>query len=238
MGQTAKYRQVEEFIKSGIADGSLKVGSKIMTEEQLGRRFGFSRMTVNKALLNLSKEGYIERIPGKGSFVRTAQVVKPSDSSRSFTEDMEAIGKKAGSQLLSYEVIRGEDAPSVAEKLGLADDDLIHYFARLRTGDVNLLPSAITMSLRRSSRLSMCAVLTIRSTRSSIRSGCSASIRGVSSARYCLQTSSENYCGLAISRCFAYRTVHIRASTACSYRSNTPRQITTAISILIFRAIR
>lgn len=59
MGQTAKYRQVEEFIKSGIADGSLKVGSKIMTEEQLGRRFGFSRMTVNKALLNLSKEGYI-----------------------------------------------------------------------------------------------------------------------------------------------------------------------------------
>lgn len=36
MGQTAKYRQVEEFIKSGIADGSLKVGSKIMTEEQLG----------------------------------------------------------------------------------------------------------------------------------------------------------------------------------------------------------
>lgn len=135
MGQTAKYRQIEEFIKGGIADGSLKVGSKIMTEEQLGRRFGFSRMTVNKALLNLSKEGYIERIPGKGSFVKAAQVVKPSDSSRSFTEDMEAIGKKAGSQLLSYEVIRGEDAPSVAEKLGLADDDLIHYFARLRTGD-------------------------------------------------------------------------------------------------------
>ena len=135
MAQLAKYRQIEDFIKSGIADGSLRVGSKIMTEEQLGKRFGFSRMTVNKALQNLTNEGYIERIPGKGSFVTSTHVVKPSDSSRSFTEDMRAIGMTAGSQLLSYEVIHGEDVPGIAEKLSLGEGDLIHYFVRLRTGD-------------------------------------------------------------------------------------------------------
>ena len=135
MGQMAKYRQVEDFIKGGIADGSLKVGSKIMTEEQLGQRFGFSRMTVNKALHNLMNEGLIERIPGKGSFVAATQVVKPSDSSWSFTEDMAAIGLKAGSQLLSYEVIRAGEVPGIANKLALGSDDLVHAFARLRTGD-------------------------------------------------------------------------------------------------------
>ncbi|MFR5733539.1 MAG: GntR family transcriptional regulator [Clostridium sp.] len=38
-------------------------------EEQLCQRFNFSRMTINKALNHLSTLGYIERIPGRGSFV-------------------------------------------------------------------------------------------------------------------------------------------------------------------------
>ena len=69
MAREAKYRQVESFIKDGIRDGSLKVGSRIMTEEQLCEHFGYSRMTINKALNSLAAEGYIKRVPGKGSFV-------------------------------------------------------------------------------------------------------------------------------------------------------------------------
>lgn len=67
MSQVAKYRQVESFIKDRIINGTYPVGTRIMTEEELVDRFGFSRMTINKALNNLSNDGFIERKPGKGT---------------------------------------------------------------------------------------------------------------------------------------------------------------------------
>ena len=45
-------------------------------------------MTVNKALSNLALEGYIERAPGKGSFVSSSHIRKNVGCLRSFTEDM------------------------------------------------------------------------------------------------------------------------------------------------------
>lgn len=135
MAQEAKYRQVEAFIKGQIADGSLKIGSQIMTEEQLGRHFGFSRMTINRAISNLTTEGYIERIPGRGSFVSAAHVAKPADSLHSFSEDMRDIGLEPGSRLLKYEVIQAHETGNVAEKLNADPHDLLHHFVRLRTGN-------------------------------------------------------------------------------------------------------
>ena len=67
MSQIAKYRQVESFIKDRIVNGTYPVGTRLMTEEELVDRFGFSRMTINKALSNLSNDGFIERKPGKGT---------------------------------------------------------------------------------------------------------------------------------------------------------------------------
>lgn len=36
MSQVAKYRQVESFIKDRIINGTYPVGTRIMTEEELG----------------------------------------------------------------------------------------------------------------------------------------------------------------------------------------------------------
>lgn len=135
MAREPKYQQVEKSIQQKIASGELKVGDQVPTEEELCEQFGFSRMTVNKALSNLSADGYIERIPGRGSFVTRRHVNKRLTSGSSFTEDMAAIGLKAGARLLSYEVVPASTVPEVAEMLELSDADLIHHFVRLRTGD-------------------------------------------------------------------------------------------------------
>lgn len=135
MSKEPKYRQVEESIRQMIQLGTLKVGDQIPTEEELCEKFGFSRMTVNKALSNLSASGYIERVPGRGSFVRRHHVDKSLSAGTSFTEDMAAIGLKAGSKLLTYEVVPASTYPKAQEALELTDDDLIHHFVRLRTGD-------------------------------------------------------------------------------------------------------
>lgn len=135
MAREPKYRLVEKTVHEMIEDGTLKVGDQVPTEEELCERFGFSRMTVSKALNNLSADGCIERVPGRGSFVTRRHVNKSLAGGASFTEDMAAIGLKAGARLISYEVVTAADAPIAAEKLGLSGADLIHHFVRLRTGD-------------------------------------------------------------------------------------------------------
>lgn len=143
MQSVPKYIEIKDYIKDKILSGELKVGSQIPTEKQLCEQFNTSRMTVNKAIISLCENGYVERIPGKGSFVINVHITKNKTvECRSFTEDMKSIGLTAGSKLLEYKVIRGKENPVVAEKLELSPDDFIHYFVRLRTG--NNKPIAIS----------------------------------------------------------------------------------------------
>lgn len=135
MAKSSKYRIVERAIKEAIANGSLAAGDQIKTEEELCEEYGFSRTTVGKALDNLRTEGYIERIPGKGTFVKSAHIEKHAGSCTSFSDDMTNIGLRAGAKLISYELLRANDIPDIARKLNVAGDELIHYFVRLRTGD-------------------------------------------------------------------------------------------------------
>ena len=138
----SKYRIIEEYILKQIENGELSVGDQIMTEEQLSQMFSFSRMTVNKALNHLNEAGYIKRIPGKGSFVATPVYHKSSINISSFSEDMKQIGLNAGSKLLTYQVVKASAFPDIRDKLNLNNDDMIHYFIRLRTG--NNIPIAIS----------------------------------------------------------------------------------------------
>lgn len=96
MSKLAKYQVVERAIRDAISDGTLKPGDRLMTEEELCARFGFSRTTVGKALDNLRADGYIERTAGRGTFVRTAHVEKQAGSSTSFTDDMASNARGRG----------------------------------------------------------------------------------------------------------------------------------------------
>lgn len=63
------YIQIQDYFKDRIASGQLKVSDKIPSEKELMEQFGVSRITVANALIQLAKEGWIYRIPGRGSFV-------------------------------------------------------------------------------------------------------------------------------------------------------------------------
>ncbi len=135
MKKTAKYKIIENYIKTEIESGNLAIGDQIMTEYQLSDKFDIGRLTVNKAMINLAKEGYIKRIAGKGSFVISQTVIRDIFVRTSFTQDMRSIGLKAGSLLMEYRIYAGHDIPKIARLLELDLEDNIHYFARLRTGD-------------------------------------------------------------------------------------------------------
>ena len=65
----ALYQQVKDYIARKIQDGSWKAGDRLPSENELVLQFGISRMTVNRALRELTEQGRIVRVAGVGSFV-------------------------------------------------------------------------------------------------------------------------------------------------------------------------
>lgn len=68
---TPLYVQLKNSIIDKILSGGLKPGSLIKTEAELCDEYKISRYPVRQALGELAKEGYIQRISGKGTFVST-----------------------------------------------------------------------------------------------------------------------------------------------------------------------
>lgn len=64
-----RYVDLRRTIESSILSGALKPGDRVPSEAELVKRYGLSRMTVNKALSALADAGLVVRRRGAGSFV-------------------------------------------------------------------------------------------------------------------------------------------------------------------------
>ncbi len=68
---TPKYIKIKNYIIENIMSGKLKIGDKIPSENELSELFSVSRVTANTAIRELSTLGMVERIQGKGTFVKS-----------------------------------------------------------------------------------------------------------------------------------------------------------------------
>jgi GntR family histidine utilization transcriptional repressor len=66
------YRQIKTTIQQRIASGEWPAGQKLPSENELVAALEVSRMTINRALRELTQEGLIQRVHGLGSFVAEA----------------------------------------------------------------------------------------------------------------------------------------------------------------------
>jgi GntR family histidine utilization transcriptional repressor len=64
------YEQVKQYLLERIAAGDWRDGSKIPSEYELMETLGASRMTVHRALREMSADGLLHRMQGVGTFVR------------------------------------------------------------------------------------------------------------------------------------------------------------------------
>lgn len=65
----ALYLQAKDFVQSKLRSGEWKPGDLIPSENRLVQELGMSRMTVNRALRELTGEGHLLRVSGVGTFV-------------------------------------------------------------------------------------------------------------------------------------------------------------------------
>jgi GntR family transcriptional regulator, histidine utilization repressor len=65
----ALYERVKAFIRENTRSGAWKPGDRIPSENELVKSLGISRMTINRALRELSESGELVRRGGVGTFV-------------------------------------------------------------------------------------------------------------------------------------------------------------------------
>jgi GntR family transcriptional regulator len=75
-------------------------GDPLPSEPRLAKEFGVARMTVRAALAGLERDGRIERVPGKGTFVRKPAPARPVGTLLSFHDETLAAGRTPSSRVL------------------------------------------------------------------------------------------------------------------------------------------
>ncbi|WP_077369859.1 GntR family transcriptional regulator [Anaerosalibacter sp. Marseille-P3206] len=68
------YEQIENQIKKKIIDNELQTGDSLPSMRSLARNLKVAVITVQRAYEDLQKEGFIETVHGKGSFVSARNV--------------------------------------------------------------------------------------------------------------------------------------------------------------------
>jgi hypothetical protein len=63
------YYQLEGLLRQEIRSGRWAPGEPILSEKQLGVRYGVSRTTVRQAVARLVQDGLLYHVKGKGTFV-------------------------------------------------------------------------------------------------------------------------------------------------------------------------
>lgn len=111
------YRRIKDFILEKIDRGEWQVGAKIPSEAELEGRFATSRMTVNRAVRELTVEGKLTRRQGLGTFVAAD---KPRSTFLEISSIAEDIKRGGGKYSCRVHLLSEEKAsPQLAAEMGL-----------------------------------------------------------------------------------------------------------------------
>jgi GntR family histidine utilization transcriptional repressor len=95
------YRRVKDHILERIRSGSLAPGARVPSENELVEALGVSRMTANRALRELSADGYLARVPGVGTFVKEAMARSSLIEIRNIAEEIASRGRRHTCRLIN-----------------------------------------------------------------------------------------------------------------------------------------
>jgi GntR family histidine utilization transcriptional repressor len=113
----ARYARVKEYIRSTIQSGAWQAGDRIPSELNLVDTLGVSRMTINRALRELTDEGLLTRLSGVGTFVAEA---KPQSTLLMIADIGDEIRSRGHEYSCSHLNLTREAAPAVVSTaLGL-----------------------------------------------------------------------------------------------------------------------
>lgn len=148
------YSQLKTWLQQRILDGTYPPQSLLPSEAELGQQFGVSRITVRLALSDLSKEGLIYKLHGKGTFVAKPKAIQNVSTLQGLAESFAEQGLEVSNRLLSFQRVTASS--QVESKLALNPGSQVLEIKRLRfvnrevvSLEITYLPEALFEPLAR-----------------------------------------------------------------------------------------
>lgn len=129
--KTPLYLQLSEFLLTIIKKG--KPGDRLPTERALSETYQVSRATVRQAILDLERDGYLQRFHGRGTFIAPQTINQQLIKFYSFTSEMKELGKVPTSEVISFDVSPCNQ--KIANKMSLSLGEKVYRIVRLRLAD-------------------------------------------------------------------------------------------------------
>lgn len=105
MSELPAYQAIKDHILARIDSGEWGEGSLIPSENELARQFNVARMTVNRALRELTDAQVLTRTKGAGTYVAPPKYQSTLVEIRSIAEEIRARGHQHGAVVLTLESI-------------------------------------------------------------------------------------------------------------------------------------
>ncbi|WP_434033138.1 histidine utilization repressor [Cupriavidus sp. a3] len=125
------YARVKQHISSRIADGSWPPHHRVPSEAELVEALGVSRMTVHRALRELTAEGMLVRLQGVGTFVAEPKLRTALYAVNNIADDIAARGHRHHARVVSVQEERAGAAQAAALDVPLEQrvfhSVIVHY---------------------------------------------------------------------------------------------------------------
>jgi len=122
---TPIFQRIKDSLVGEIASGRWKEGDLVPSEQALVRQFGVSRMTVNRAVRELTAEQVLTRRQGSGTYVAPQKYQATLVEIRNIADEVRARGHRHRSSLHLLEAAPAGEA--LALQFGLAPDSLLYH---------------------------------------------------------------------------------------------------------------
>lgn len=127
------YQQVYEILSEKIENKEYRAGERIPTEDELCKLFNVSRVTIRCALKMLVDNDVLEKIPGKGTFIKKKVYIESELAHGSFTRSCLLTGVVPSTKIISRSWIQADKR--IAKKMRIKENDKIIRIERLRITD-------------------------------------------------------------------------------------------------------
>jgi len=110
-GSVPAYEKIARHIRANIYDGIYSYGAALPSEAKLCLEYDVSRITVRRAINELVADGYLEKVHGKGTFVRHKRFEQELVNLNGFTEAFSKKGIKVSHHIIEEKIVT-PDAPT------------------------------------------------------------------------------------------------------------------------------
>lgn len=132
-----KYESIANDIRRSIVDGTLKPGDKLPTVVEFCDLYGVSKITVKRAIEQITEQGLVTSRRGSGTYVKETSGLPASmrgrwqsERAKGFSYEHGPTGDKVTSVVYDFSIVNPPE--EIARLLNMDPDDFTYYHCRVR----------------------------------------------------------------------------------------------------------